>query len=176
MAYNRYQYETSPRKISPEYEPTVKRYPKKSTARKEVVKKDYSKNEKAKKKEKAKIEAKAKVKIMGCVAIGFMILLAISYRNSVIDEKFAENKNLKSDLAALQKENEQLEANIESSLNLKNIEQSAEELLGMKKLDSSQSVYISLPKEDYIEPASEEIVEEDTSNIFEKIINFLTGK
>jgi hypothetical protein len=43
-------------------------------------------------------------------------------------------------------------------------------------LDSSQSVYISLPKEDYTEPASEEIIEEDTSNFFEKIINFITGK
>jgi cell division protein FtsB len=176
MAYNRYQYETSPRKISPEYEPPVKKYPKKSTARKQVVKKDYSKNEKVKRKEKSKIEAKAKVKIIGCVAIGFMLLLAISYRNSVIDEKFAENKSLKSDLAALQKENEQLEANIESSLNLNNIEQSAKEMLGMQKMDSSQSVYISLQKEDYIEPASEEIVEEDTASFFEKIINFITGK
>ena len=29
MAYNRYQYETSPRKIKPEYEPIKRTYPKK---------------------------------------------------------------------------------------------------------------------------------------------------
>ena len=31
---NRYQYETSPRKLQPEYEPIKKKYPKKSTATK----------------------------------------------------------------------------------------------------------------------------------------------
>ena len=35
---NRYQYETSPRKLQPEYRPTKKQYPKKSTAKKNNVK------------------------------------------------------------------------------------------------------------------------------------------
>lgn len=171
MAYNnRYQYETSPRKLQPEYEPRIKKYPKKSTARK--VKVEPKKQVKPKEKRKLKIEAK----VIAYVAIGFTILFAISYRNSVINEKFAETKTLKSNLAALQKENDQLEANIESSLNLKTIEQSAKELLGMQKLENSQSVYINLPKQDYIEPASEEILEEDNTSLWEKIINFITGK
>ena len=110
------------------------------------------------------------------VAIGFMILLAISYRNSVINEKFTKIKELKSNLSTLQKENEQLEANIESSLNLKTIEQSARDTLGMQKLDNSQSVYINLPKQDYIEPAVEEINKEEEVSIWEKIIHFITGK
>lgn len=171
MAYNsRYQYETSPRKLQPEYEPIQKRYPKKSTARKT----------KAVPKQKAKMQVKRneknKAKVMIYVAIGFTILFAISYRNSVINEKFAEIKQLKTNLAAIEKENEQLEVNIENSLNLKTIEQSAKELLGMQKLENSQSVYINLPKQDYVEPATEEIVKEDNSTIWEKIINFITGK
>lgn len=171
MAYNsRYQYETSPRKLQPEYEPRIKKYPKKSTARKLKV----EPKKRAKPKEKHKLKPEAKVMLY--VVIGFMILLAISYRNSVINEKFAENKNLKSNLATIQKENEQLEANIESNLNLKTIEQSAKELLGMQKLENSQSVYINLPKQDYIEPAAEEIVTEKNISIWEKIINFITGK
>lgn len=170
MAYNRYQYETSPRKLQPEYEPRVKKYPKKSTAKK--VKVVPKKQAKPKVKKKLKVEAK----VMVYVAIGFTILLAISYRNSVINEKFAEIKTLKSNLAALQKENEQLEVSIESSLNLKTIEQSAKDLLGMQKLENSQSVYISLPKQDYIEPASEEIITEKNISIWERIINFITGK
>lgn len=51
MAYNsRYQYETSPRKLQPEYEQIPKKYPKKSTIRKtNVNKKQKSKTKKHKK-------------------------------------------------------------------------------------------------------------------------------
>ena len=171
MAYRGgYQYETSPRKLQPEYEPRVKKYPKKSTAKKTKV------VPKKQEKPKAKRKLKAEVKMTAYVAIGFMILLAISYRNSVINEKFAEIKTLKANLAAIQKENEQLEVNIENNLNLQTIEQSAKELLGMQKLEKSQTIYVNLPKQDYIEPASEEIIREDHSSWLQKIISFITGK
>lgn len=171
MAYNnRYQYETSPRKLQPEYEPIRKKYPKKSTARKtKVVPKQKAKVQ-------PKKQLKSKAKVMMYLAVGFVILFAISYRNSVINEKFSQIKTLKSNLAAVEKENEQLEVNIENNLNLKTVEQSAKEMLGMQKLENSQTVYVNLPKQDYIEPATEEIKQEDNSNWFEKIINFITGK
>ena len=76
----------------------------------------------------------------------------------------------------MEKENAQLEVNMENSLNLNNIEKAAKEKLGMQKLDESQKVYVSLPKEDYVEPASEQvIVEENTNwltNLINKIFNF----
>ncbi len=171
MAYNnRYQYETSPRKLQPEYEPIKKKYPKKSTARKTRV------ETKSKAKPKTKRKLKMQVKVLGYVAVGFIILFAISYRNSVINEKFSEIKSLQSDLAQVEKENEQLEVNIENNLNLQTVEQSAKEMLGMQKLENSQTVYINLPKQDYVEPATEKIVQEDNENWFQKIINFITGK
>lgn len=172
MAYNRYQYETSPRKIQPEYRPQQKKYPKKSTAKKTKV----TSKKQVKKKQKEKRELKIEVKVIAYIAIGFSVLLAISYRNSVINEKFAQNKTLKANLSAIQKENQQLEVNIENSLNLKTIEQSARELLGMQKLEKSQTIYINLPKQDYIQPASEQIVEEDNTNLWQKIIKFIIGK
>ena len=49
---NRYQYETSPRKLQPDYAPVKKRYPKKSTAKKQSVKPQVKKQE-AKNKTKA---------------------------------------------------------------------------------------------------------------------------
>lgn len=168
--YSRYQYETSPRKLQPEYEPIKKRYPKKSTARKTRV------ETKSKAKPKTKRKLKMQVKVLGYVAVGFIILFAISYRNSIINEKFSEIKSLQSDLAQVEKENEQLEVNIENNLNLQTIEQSAKEMLGMQKLENSQTVYVNLPKQDYVEPATEEIVQEDNENWFQKIINFITGK
>lgn len=170
MAYNsRYQYETSPRKLQPEYRPVKKKYPKKSTAKKAVAPKKASKTQ-------VKKQANNQLKVIGYVVIGFIILFAISYRNSVINEKFSEIKTLKSNLAAIQKENEQLEVNIENNLNLQTVEQSAKEMLGMQKLEKSQTVYINLPKQDYVEPATEEILKEENLSIWEKIINFITGK
>lgn len=167
MAYsNHYQYETSPRKAQPEYEPIKKEYPKKSTAKKAKVTK----------KTKIKGKIKAQARVMGYVLIGFSILFAISYRNSLINESFSKVKSLKSDLATIQKENQQLEVNIENNLNLKTVEQSAKEMLGMQKLDNKQTIYINLPKQDYVEPATEEIVKDNNVNWFQKIINIFTGK
>ena len=171
MAYNnRYQYETSPRKLKPEYEPNIKKRTRKNTAKKAKTQRN--------KKQQAKVQKKFKnhVKIVKYVLIGFGILFAISYRNSVINEKFAQIKNLKTNLAAVEKENEQLKVNIENSLNLKNVEQSAKETLGMQKLDKSQTVYINLPKEDYVEAATEEIKTVDNTSLLQKIIRFITGK
>ena len=101
----------------------------------------------------------------------FAVLFTISYRNSLIDESFSEIKGLKSSIAELEKENEQLNVNIESKLNLNNLEKSARELLGMKKLESNQVVYVNIKKQDYIEPATEKIQYDDEKNWIEKFLD-----
>lgn len=158
-----YQYGTSPRKLKPEYDYNQKK--------KTVSKKNTSK--KTAKKTQVKQNKKAETVIL--VAIGFIILLAISYRNTLINERFAKIKELKTNLAAITKENEQLEVNIENSLNLNNLEKEAKDRLGMQKLTSKQTVYISLPKKDYVEPATEEVVIEEETNWFQNIINKIIG-
>ena len=45
-----------------------------------------------------------------------------------------------------------------NGLNLNNLEQEAKEQLGMQKLNSKQTIYMTLPKNDYIEPAAEEVI------------------
>jgi len=160
-----YQYGTSPRKLKPDYD---------YNKTKKVVKNNNQKNvKKTAKKVQAKQTKKAETIIL--VAVGFIILLAISYRNTLINEKFAEIKQLKTDLAAITKENEQLEVNIENSLNLSNIEKEAKERLGMEKLTSKQTVYISLPKKDYVEPATEEVIIKEETNWFDSIVNKIFG-
>ena len=165
--YNRskYQYETSPRKLEPEYRPIKKKYPKKSTAKKKnSIKMKNIQNQKS------KLELSSKVKAIICVGIVFAVLFAISYRNTVISEKYSQIKNLKSNLAAIEKENEQLEVNIESKTNLSNIEKEAKEKLGMKKVGDKQTVYVNLNKRDYVESASEDVILNQEKNIFEKIL------
>ena len=163
---NRYQYETSPRKLEPEYEPIKEPYSRKKTT---TVKKKVNKP-------KQKSQIKTNIKTITYVFLIFASLFVISYRNSLINESFNENEKLKSNLAAIEKENEQLKVNLENSLNLSNVEKLAKEKLGMQKLDGSQKVYINLEKKDYIEPASEEIVIDDNTNWFEKLLNTLLGK
>ncbi len=172
--YGKYQYETSPRKVKPEYEPQRKRD--------NISKTTTTNKNKPKIVEKKKVNSNKKkhinqqIKVVEYVILGFIILLAISYRNSLITESFNKKEQLKSDLAVIEKENQQLEVNIQNALNLSNIEKAAKENLGMKKLDSTQKRYVSLPKKDYVEPASEQITTSEEKPWFEKIIEILTEK
>ncbi len=171
--YGNYQYETSPRKLEPEY--TARKRQNKNTKNKQINK---VKGNNQKKKKIVKKEKRAKTKAILYVAVVFSALLVISYRNSQITEKFAEVKNLKSNLSAVQKENEQLEVSIQSSINLSKIEKEAKEQLGMQKLDNGQKVYVSLQKKDHVEPASQNVMESSNEDLswIERAINILLGK
>ncbi len=161
MARNRYQYETSPRKLKPDYTTRTKPH---------VVKKPKKSSE-AIKREKRKV-AKQVITIFAL----FAVLLAISYRNSQINESFSKVQALKTELADIQKENEQLEVSIENSLNLANLEKAAKEKLGMQKLTNKQTVYVELPKKDYVKSAEEKVIIEEEGNWFTNLINKILGK
>ncbi len=174
MARTSYQYETSPRKILPDYSPNYnpnynpKKQPNKKKKTGRISKEEERQRQLELKKEKRK-HHKNIVLIVGI----FLIFLAVSYRNSLITEKFNEIQNKKDELAAIEKTNGQLEASIEGSLNLNNIEEAAEEQLGMQKLQNDQKVYVMLPKNDYTEASSEEIIEDTEINWFQNLINTL---
>ncbi len=162
MARSRYEYETSPRKL----EPDVPRR-KQTQKRKLKVVEDLPRQEVRISKEQKKKQIKLTLVVIGI----FVLLLTISYRNSQINEKFNQVQTLKRELASLQKENEQTKVSIQNSLNLNTIEKLAKEKLGMQKLTNKQTVYISLPKKDYIESASEEVVMEKEKNWFEQFVD-----
>lgn len=162
-SYRKYQYETSPRKLEPYYTPNKKKT--------ETKKQNTNKAKNAKKQKK---EKELKLKIMMYVAIAFTILFAVSYRNAQIDENFDKVQTLKLELAAIEKENAQLEVGIESNLNLTNLEQQARSLLGMQKLTNKQTEYVTLPKTDYIEPATEQVIIEEKQGILETIGDYLS--
>ena len=167
--YN-YEYGTTPRKLQPEYNPQKQKKQKK-------YKEQLKINEKQKR-ENMKLEKKKHNKNVAFIIAIFLILLAISYRSSLINERFSAIQKDKETLSALQKTNDQLEVSIESSLNLKNVEEVAKDKLGMQKLENDQKVYVNLDKKDYVEASSEDIeieTKEDT-NWFIKTLNKLLGK
>lgn len=158
MARVGYQYETSPRKLEPDYK-------RKNTKKKlEVI--ENKKNIKNRLSKEQKKNRKRQIFLL--IAI-FTTLLVISYRNSLINEEFKEIQSQKNQLAIIEKENKQLEISLEGSLNLNNIEKMAIEQLGMQKQTSNQTIYTELDKEDYIEASTEDIQQEN-QNFFTKIL------
>ena len=165
-----YQYETSPRKLKPEYERKniKKKKPQKQTkSAKNETKKDVKKQPKS--------DLKSKVYLCIKCFLMFVILFLIIFRNSQINEAFATIQNLKSQITNIQKENDQLEVSIQNSINLNNIEQAAEEKLGMQKRTAKQTIYINLSKKDYVEPKSEKIILEEKTSIFMQILEKVKG-
>ena len=167
MARSRYEYSTSPRKLQPEYNPRKKE--KKNNIK---VVKDLPRQEVKMTKE----QIKRRKNIALIVVAIFVVLLTVSYRNSQINEKFSQVQKLKKELSSIQKENEQLKVNIENSLNLNNVEKIAKEKLGMQKLTNRQTLYVSLPKRDYVEAATEEVKKEEDKNWFQKMVDSLFNK
>lgn len=172
QGYGAYQFETSPKKVQPKYEPDVdapnegQSNPKELTRKKKVVQ-----NEKKQKKI-SKEELNRRVKFFSYILFGFVVLFSISYRNSIINEKFSKKEELKTNLAEIKKINEQLDVGIENELNLTSVEQLAKEKLGMGKLSNSQKVYITLPKQEYVESKNDSLVlteKNEDSNILETI-------
>ena len=160
MARTGYQYGTNPRKLEPDYKKQKKNREGNLRIVKEVPRQEI----------KLSKEQRKKQTIATIVVIGiFALLLTISYRNSQINEKFNNVQTLKRELSSLQKENEQTKVSIENGLNLNNIEKLAKEKLGMQKLTNKQTVYINLPKKDYVESASEEVVVKTEKNWFAQL-------
>ena len=112
------------------------------------------------------------MKIVLFLFAGFSVLFAISYQNSLISESFNKKEQYKKEMEALSKTNQQIEVGIENNLNLNNIEQEAKEKIGMQKLSNNQKIYVNLPKQDYVAPASEQIIMEENTNFFQKVINW----
>lgn len=160
----RYQYETSPRKLEPEYIPITR---KKQTTTKT---KRNSKAEQKRREEQAKQQKKKQKKQVLVVIFIFAMLLTISYRAIVVMEKFNEKKELEAKLATLQKENGQVEKDIkevESTLDWKYIKQVATEELGM---EIKQGTDIDLQKEDNVEVQEEIKIQEEKESILDKIL------
>lgn len=169
MAQSRYQYETSPRKIDPNYDRKTKKNTKRGKLK---IVEDLPRQQIKVSKQQKKRQFKITVTVIGL----FLLLLTISCRNSQIDKQFKQIQNQKKQLATIQKENEQLKVNIQNSINLNNIEKLAKEELGMEKLTNKQTVYVSLPKKDYVESATEKVVIEKETNWIEKLFNSFLKK
>ena len=162
MISSRYEYGTNPRKLQPDIQ--RKRQEEKKRIR---VVEDLPKQTIKISKSQKETQIKLTLLVVGI----FILLLTVSYRNSQINEKFNRVQTLKRELSSIEKENEQLKVSIENSVNLNTIQKLAKEKLGMQKLTNKQTIYVTLPKKDYVEAPSEEVVVKEEKNWFEKLID-----
>ena len=173
-----YQYDTSPRKIKPNYDMPRKKKKEYNKPKQKIPKKNISKSKKTEtniktqknQKEQKKLVLKTKFSIcIKCIII-FAILFLIILRNSQISQAFSQIQSLKMTISEIEKENDQLEINIQNSINLSNIEEQAKALLGMQKLTSKQTEYIDLQKKDYVEPRTEEVIIDENNSWLDSLI------
>ena len=165
----RYQYETSPRKVRPNVAPRRKT---REEERQEEFRKKIELENRKQKRNYLKQEKRRHYKNIGIIIGMFLLLLTISYRNSLITERFNQIQSKKKELSEMVKINEQAQVNIESNINLQNVEEVAKDKLGMQKLEKDQKVYVNINKEDYTESGTEDIIKEETdSNWFTRIIS-----
>ena len=118
------------------------------------------------KKNPAPVRRESALRLFVRTAFIFAVFCAVLYGKVESNSLFNEIHDLESELKNLQSENITLAAEYESRTSLKNVEDYAENVLGLKKLDKSQIEYVDLPGDRVIE-----IVETEQKNIFVIIRN-----
>ncbi len=123
---------------------------------------------------KPKIKHKRNLKIqpkaafaMKFIITGFISLALLSafvFGRVELSEIYSEQSSLTEELAKLQDENMSLETELESRTSLAQVEEYAEEKLGLQKLDKSQIEYVEVESDSVAE-----VVETEDDNIFVSI-------
>lgn len=92
----------------------------------------------------------APVKLILGAALIIVIATVMIYSQVVLTELTAEVNSYESKIGNLDNEYMRLEAEMEASTSIKNLEETAEKQLGFCKIDSSQIEYVNLTGEDEI--------------------------
>ncbi len=100
-------------------------------------------------------------------AVFLLMAVGILYGKVETNRLFGDIRDLEDQLQNLKSENITLAAEYEGRTSLKNVEDYAENVLGLKKLDKAQVEYVELPADTVIE-----IVETENRNIFIIIRNW----
>lgn len=172
-----YSYGTSPRKYYPNENDNNFRT--REVKRKKVKKQITNTNINTKKVNEAiRQKEKAAKKSLNIKIFVFIVLFASGallslYNDSIIDKKFIAINDSKEKITKYEKENSQMELNLQNNLSLTNIEKAAKERLGMQKISKDNTVYVDLERNDYIEPVIVNRVTTEEKNLIEKISDIL---
>ena len=131
-----------------------------------TIKKNVSRNNSIKRQQ---VQRRKNASMVAFILCGFAMSMIITYRFSLINEKNLEVQNLISELEIVSSQVATSQIEVDQNTDLNAIEAYAKQQLGMKKADSSQTVYI-----DTSEAINKIQVNQETT-IIDKIINYIKG-
>ena len=155
-----YQYETSPRKIEPEYETKKTKQQKKKVSSKKQPKKSVKKQNKKKKKFELSFEVKFFINSM----IVFSLVFAMIACQALVEQKYKES---------LKKEYNELMASVNGNDEFSDDVRILASEYGMQ---TKSATLIDLGTSDYIESSGDRIEKEEKSGVFEKIWDWIKDR
>ena len=90
-----------------------------------------------------------RVKLMGCLAVVFVVACGVLYGNARIIQASSRVSELQAELEKITENNTQKLLDLEKSLDLKKVEEIAINELGMKRPEKYQIVYVDVQQSDY---------------------------
>ncbi len=106
------------------------------------------------------------------VLICSMVVITLDRRNRVYSEITSANTQL----ATLEAENVRIRSELDAKVSLKNVEDYAENVLHMKKIDNSQIEYIKIQNSDIISvPEKEDSIFAKAGSFIDKCLEYLKG-
>ncbi len=111
------------------------------------------------------------VSLLAALLLGSVIYI-LDRRNSVYHKVSAKN----TELTLMEAENVRLQSELESRMSAKNVEDYAENVLGMQKMDSSQIEYIRIQTDDVVSiPESDKGLLSQIEDLFDKCVEYFRG-
>lgn len=111
------------------------------------------------------------VAVLSAAMLG-TVIYTLDKRNNLYNQIIEQTAKL----TELEAENVRLQSERDSNMTLKNVEEYAETVLGMQKLDKSQIEYIRIQTDDVIKiPQAEENIWIKIKNMFKDCVEYLRG-
>lgn len=113
--------------------------------------------------------------VLSAIVVTILLFLLI-YGKVQVSALYTQIADEKASVDILQSENVRMQTEIEANMSLKNVENYAEDILGLKKLDKSQITYIQIQNQDLVEVVETEqnifvVLKEKFNNIIEYLFS-----
>ena len=131
----------------------------------------YKNNSVLNAKKKQKSYFKIKIRAVFPVILIFIFGFAAMYRYAALTELNYSINSTKREYNEMKKENSRLRMEIDSSMDLKKVQELAESKLGMHKPDMFQTIYLAVPKSDFTKVAEQYAVKNESNGSLEKVFN-----
>jgi cell division protein FtsL len=116
------------------------------------------------------------IKVVLAAVSVLMLLFSVIYGKGETNKLYSEISDLNTKVEMLQSEKVRMQSEIEEKMTLKNVEDYAENVLGLKKLDKSQIEYIKIQSEDVVQiPVEEQSFFSKLKDALHNIVEYIRG-